>query len=223
MKRRQFTASAAGIGAASALGLGLAAFLPAHAQTQGKKPEEGKDYIALDKRVPTDMPAGKFEVIEFFWYSCPHCNAFEPTFQTWVKNAPKDVVVHRVPVSFQDSFLPQQKLYYTLEALGKVDELHGKVYRAIHVERQPLAKDDQIIAWAVKQGLDKAKFTETYNSFAVATKARRATQLQDAYKVAGVPALGIAGRYYIDGTLAGSMERALQITDYLIEGLRKNG
>lgn len=221
MKRRQFAASAAGIGAASALGSGLLSLAPAHAQN--KQPQEGSDYIALDKRVPTEAPAGKFEVIEFFWYSCPHCNAFEPAFAAWKKGVPQDVIVRRVPVSFRDDFLPQQKLYYTLEALGKVDELHARAYRAIHVERQPLAKDDQIIAWAAKQGLDAARFSETYNSFAVATKARRATQLQDAYKVAGVPALGVAGRYYIDGTLAGSMERALQITDYLIENLRKNG
>ena len=128
-----------------------------------------------------------------------------------------------MPVAFRDDFVPQQKLYYALDALGKADEMQAKVFHAIHEERIPLAKDDQIVAWVAKQGIDKAKFLDAYNSFSVATNARRATQLQDAYKLAGVPALGIAGRYYVDGTLAGSMERALQITDYLLAELRKGG
>lgn len=227
MKRREFSLSTAAgtLGAAFALGGTLVA--PSHAQpapaAAGGKPKAGSDYLVLDQRAPTEAPAGKTEVIEFFWYSCPHCSAFEPRFESWMKAAPADVAVRRVPVAFRDDFVPQQKLYYTLEALGKIDELHSKVFHAIHVERLPLAKDDQIVAWAVKQGLDKQKFLDTYNSFAVATKARRATQVQDAYKLAGVPALGVAGRYYIDGTLAGSMERSLQITDYLLAELRKGG
>ena len=105
--------------------------------------------------------------------------------------------------------------------MNKVDELHAKVFRAVHGERQALTTDEAIIAWAEKQGLDKAKFTETFRSFSVASKLRRAVQLQDAYKVEGVPALGIAGRYYTDGSLAGSMERALLITDYLLAEVRK--
>jgi thiol:disulfide interchange protein DsbA len=132
------------------------------------------------------------------------------------------VVVKRVPVAFRDSFVPQQRLFYTLEALGKLDELHRKVFTTIHAERQPLDKEDQILDWAAKQGLDKAKFQELYNSFSVSTKARRATQLMDAFKVQGVPAMGIAGRYYTDGTMAGTMDRALQVTDYLIGEARKS-
>ncbi len=204
------------------LALGGGAVAPSWAQgPTSVKPKAGADYLQLDKAVATEATAGKTEVIEFFWYNCPHCNAFEPRFESWKKSAPPEVMVRRVPVSFRDDFLPQQKLYYTLEALGKTDEMHGKVFHAIHTERVPLSKDDQIVAWAVKQGLDKDKFVEAYNSFGVATNARRATQLQDAYKVGGVPALGIAGRYYVDGTLAGSMERALQITDYLLAEQRK--
>ncbi len=219
MKRREFSRSAAAAGAFVALS--GAAVTPAWAQGPSVKPKAGSDYLQLDKRVATEAPAGKIEVIEFFWYNCPHCSAFEPRFENWKKSAPPEVMVRRVPVSFRDDFLPQQKLYYTLEALGQTDALHGKVFQAIHTERVPLNKDDQIVAWAVKQGLDKDKFVEAYNSFGVATNARRATQLQDAYKVGGVPALGIAGRYYVDGTLAGSMERALQVTEYLLADLRK--
>ena len=215
MKRRAFSVSAATVLAASTVSL-------AHAQTPALiKPQADKDYSELKTRAPVDTPADKVEVIEFFWYSCPHCNAFEPALNTWLKAVPKDVVVKRVPVSFQDSFIPQQKLFYTLEALGKVDALHDKVFYAIHVEKQALNTDAKILEWAVKQGLDKAKFQEAYNSFSVAGKVKRATLLQEAYKVEGVPALGIAGRYYTDGTRAGSMGRALQVTDALVAEARK--
>jgi thiol:disulfide interchange protein DsbA len=132
------------------------------------------------------------------------------------------MAVKRVPVAFRDDFVPQQRLFYTLEAMGKLDEVHRKVFNAIHVDKLALNKEDLITAWVEKQGVDKAKFAELYNSFSVSTKARRATQLQDAFKVQGVPALGIAGRWYTDGTLAGNMDRALQVTDYLVAEARKS-
>jgi thiol:disulfide interchange protein DsbA len=214
MNRRVFCAAAAGAATLTALGL------PQLAWAQ-KKPENGQDYKTLDKRVAMDAPAGKVEVIEFFWYSCPHCNAFEPQLQAWSKKLPQDVVLRRVPVAFRDSFVPQQRLYYALEAMNKVEELHTKVFRSIHVDKEALDKEDAITAWAQKNGLDKAKFQEAYNSFSVQTKARRAKQLQDAYAVEGVPAMGIAGRWYTDGTMAGNMGRALQVTEYLVAEARK--
>ena len=210
MKRRHFSFSVAA--------LPVVQSLPAHAQ---KRPEEGTDYLQLDKRVSTEAPQGKIEVVEFFWYSCPHCNAFEPKLEAWIKRAPADVAVRRVPVAFRDDFVPQQRLYYVLEALGKIDELHAKVFQAIHVEKQPLNREDSIAAWLDKHGVPRAKFGELYNSFAVTTKARRATQLQDSFKVQGVPALGIAGRWYTDGSLAGNMDRALQVAEFLIAEARK--
>ena len=215
MKRREFS-----VAAAAALSATSAALVVSPAQAQ-IKPQAGKDYAALDTRAPVDTPADKVEVIEFFWYNCNHCNAFEPALNNWIKAQPKDVVVKRVPVAFQDSFIPQQKLYYTLEALGKVDALHDKVFQAIHVEKQALNTDAKILEWAVKQGLDKAKFLEAYNSFGVAGKVKRATLLQDAYKVEGVPSIGIAGRYYTDGSRTGSMAKVLQVTDALIAENRK--
>ena len=211
MKRREFAAGLAGAGALALPLVGLAQ----------NKPVEGRDYKALGKRASGEAPAGKVEVIEFFWYSCPHCNAFEPQLEAWIKQLPPDVVLRRVPVAFRADFVPQQKLFYTLEAMGKLPELHGKVFQAIHQERQPTNRDDLILAWAEKNGLDKAKFQEVYNSFGVASKVRRAQQLQNEFEVEGVPALGIAGRFYTDGSMAGSMPRALQVTDYLIAEARK--
>ena len=132
---------------------------------------------------PLDTPAGKIEVIEFFWYSCPHCNAFEPALDAWVKRAPKDVVVKRVPVAFRDDFGPQQRLYFALEAMGLVDKLHAKVFYAIHVERQRLDQPEAIFEWIAKQGVDKAKFTDQFNSFSAASKVKRAVQLRTACRL----------------------------------------
>jgi len=215
MDRREFSAGAACILASAAAGV------PHVALAQAKIPQDGVEYLTLDKRAPVDAPAGKIEVIEFFWYSCPHCNHFEPQLEAWIKKLPPDVVMRRVPVAFRDSMVPQQRLFYALDSMGKVNELQGKVFNAIHNERQGLDREDLILSWAEKQGFDKAKFHDLYNSFAVSAKARRASQLQEIYKVTGVPALGIAGRYYVDGELAHNMERALQVTDYLIAETRK--
>jgi thiol:disulfide interchange protein DsbA len=215
MNRREFSVAAGTLAGAAALGLpdlALAQF----------KPEDGHQYRSLDKRVPTDAPPGKIEVIEFFWYSCPHCNAFEPRLSAWAKKLPPDVYFHRVPVAFRDDFVPQQRLYYTLEALGKVDELHGKVFDAIHKKHESVTAEDAILAFAQRNGLDRTKFQEIYNSFSVSAKARRAKQLQDLYEVQGVPTIGIAGRYITDGDMAGgNMDRVLQVTDYLVAETRK--
>ena len=217
MKRREFSLSAASAVAASALTLPVAN--PAMAQARQFK--EGKDFKRLDKPVAPDAPAGKVDVIEFFWYSCPHCHAFEPTLDAWVKAAPKDLSIRRVPVAFNASFVPQQKIYYALEGLGKTEEIHAKVFRAIHVDRLKLTKDDEIFDWMGKQGVDVAKFKEMYNSFTVSNQVRKATQIQDAYGVEGVPSMGVAGRYYTDGTMAGSMQNVLQVVDQLAAQARK--
>lgn len=214
MNRREFSAGTACVVAMASLGL------PNLAWAQ-KKPADGTDFKTLDNPVAVEAPAGKIEVVEFFWYSCPHCNAFEPRLEVWSKKLPPEVVLRRVPVAFRDSFVPQQRLFYTLEAMGRLGDLHAKVFQAIHTEKQTIDREGPIVDWVAKQGVDKAKFTELYNSFAVSTKARKATQLQDAYKVEGVPALGIAGRYYTDGSLAGNMDRALQVTEYLVAEARK--
>ena len=166
-------------------------------------PVNGTDYRTLDKAQQTDS-GKKVEVTEFFWYSCPHCSALEPALEAWVKKQGDKINFKRVPVAFRDSFIPQQKLYYSLEALGWVNALHGKVFRAIHVERQPLDTDKQIADFIAKQGVDTKKFAETYNSFGIQSKVQRATQLQAAYKVDGVPMIAIDGRYITSPSIIGA-------------------
>jgi thiol:disulfide interchange protein DsbA len=214
MKRREFSQAAASAALASS------ALLTPLAHAQAKKPVAGKDFHILDAKAPVEAPAGKIEVVEFFWYSCPHCNVFEPTLASWVKGLPKDLAFKRSHVAFNDSFVPQQRLFLALEAMGLLEKLHTKVFAAIHLEKLNLAKGDAIADWVAKQSVEKTKFLDQYNSFSVSTKATRATQLQNAYRVEGVPALGIAGRFYTDGSMAGSMERALEVAEFLVAEVR---
>ncbi|MDP2262286.1 MAG: thiol:disulfide interchange protein DsbA/DsbL [Hydrogenophaga sp.] len=216
MQRREFSRSLLAAGASTAVGAaGALALLPAHAQTAGLK--EGTDFVRLPRPAPVDSPADKIEVVEFFAYSCIHCYNFEPLLSDWMKKKPASVVVRRTPVAFNESFVPMQRLYYALEAMGQVDALHEKAFRAIHVEKQRFTNPDTIVAWAVAQGLDREKFVGFFNSFAVAGKAKRAAQLQDAYGVEGTPSLGVGGRFYVTG----QGPRTLVVADALIADLRK--
>ena len=209
MKRREFSTSTACVLAASSVSVPVWA--------QAAAPKEGKDYTRLSKPAPVEAPAGKVEVVEFFWYNCPHCNEFEPTLEAWLKTAPKNIAFRRVPIAFNASFAAQQKLYYALEDMGKVEELHAKLFRAIHVEKQNLSKDDAIFAWIGKQpSIDLVKFKEMYASFGVSNQVRKASQLQEAYGVEGVPAMGVGGRYYVDGTMAGSLGGMLKVVEALV-------
>jgi protein dithiol oxidoreductase (disulfide-forming) len=209
MQRRQFSLAAAT--AATSM-----AFASNAALAQQAAPKEGKEYLRLSTPAPTEAPAGKVEVVEFFWYSCPHCNAFEPTFAAWKQKAPANVSVRRVPVAFNASFVPQQKLFFALQSMPNFDAMHVKVFHAIHVERNKLAKDEDIFNWVAKQGVDVNKFKEAYNSFNVSSQVRKAAQLQQAYDVEGVPSMGVAGRFYTDGPRAGSMVNVLNVVDHLV-------
>jgi protein dithiol oxidoreductase (disulfide-forming) len=183
--------------------------------------KEGSDYLKLGRPAPVDAPAGKVEVVEFFGYWCPHCANFEPSFHAWTKKVPAHVVVRRNPVAFRDENVPLQRLYFAIEAMDRVDDLHGKVFTAIHGERQRMVTTDEITAWVVKQGVDKDKFLGFYNSFGVAGKVQRAKQLTEAYQVDGVPSLGVGGQYYTSGTQAKSLQRALTVVEHLAEAGRK--
>ena len=210
MQRREFSRSVLAMGALAGV-----TSLPALAQPAGLK--EGTDYVRLGRQAPVDSPADKIEVLEFFAYSCIHCFNFEPVFSDWIKQKPAHVVVRRTPVAFNEGFVPLQRLYYTLEAMDLVETLHERAFRAFHVDKLRLTTPEAIADWVAKQGVDRQKFTSMYNSFAVAGKAKRATQLQEAYQVEGTPALGVAGRYYISG----QGPRTLVVANALIADLRK--
>lgn len=155
---------------------------------------DGKGYVVLSDAQPTDS-GKKVEVTEFFGYACPHCHALDPVLEAWVKKQGDNIVFKRVPVGFRPEWVVHQKLFYTFEAMGKTEEFHKKIFAALHVERQPLGSDDALIAFAVKNGVDKQKFVDAMNSFSVATKVKRAAQLQASYKIDQVPMIAIDGRY----------------------------
>lgn len=214
IQRRHFSASlvVAGVGS-----VGLPS--PASAQTW---PVEGTNYVRLGQPVPV-TPNGKIEVLEFFWYGCPHCNAFEPTLDAWQKTLPADVAFRRIPVAFsEEPFGAHQRIYFALDNLGLVNSMHRKVFYAIHNDRMRLAKADEIAAFMAKNGIDSARFLEAYDSFSVQTKAAQARQLSQAYKIDAVPALGVQGRYYVTGTMAGSNDRMPAVADALMQRIRKN-
>ncbi len=211
MKRRNFTQWTASAIATSSSLLSVPA-----AWADDPKPVEGQEFLVLSSPVATDAAAGKIEVLEFFRYSCPHCFEFETSFEPWAKRLPKNVVLHRNPVSFGDESGVLQRLYYALEAMGLVDQMHAKVFDAIHVQKLPLGTDSAMADWVAKQGVDRAKFVEQHKSFSAMTKANRAAQLQNAYKIDSVPSFGVAGRYYTGGGLTRTRERGLQVVDYLI-------
>ncbi len=181
-------------------------------------PVEGKDYQVLKN--PQAAPAGKVEVIEFFWYGCPHCFDFEPELEAWVKRQGKDVVFKRVPVAFRDDLLPHTKIFYALEALGKLDAMHVKVFNAIHVDRKRMVDPNEIADLMAKNGIDRKAFLDAYNSFSVNTNSQRANKIADAYKIDGVPTVVIQGKYETSPSIAGSKAAAIQAMDFLVTGVR---
>jgi len=209
MNRREWALSATGLALAGLTG-------PLWAQGDLV---EGRDYKRVAQPVP--VPEGKVDVVEFFGYWCPHCNAFEPALDAWVKKLPAHVSFRRMPVMFNAAQETTQKLYFALEALGLVETLHRKVFAALHVQRLRLDKDADVLAWAQGVGADGAKIVDTMKSFGVATKARQARQLAEAFRIEGVPTLGIQGRFMTSPSIAGTQERALAATDALIAQSRK--
>ena len=165
-------------------------------------PQNGVEYQTMSKPQPIE-PGKKVEVTEFFWYSCPHCFALEPSLSEWVKKQGDKIVFKRVPVHFRDTFIPQQKMYYALEAMGKLEEMQPKIFSAIHIDHQRLDTDATISDFVVKQGIDKQKFTDVYNAFGTQAKVRRALGLQDAYKIDSVPTIAVDGKYVTSPATAG--------------------
>lgn len=211
MKRREF---ALGMGAG-----GLASLVALPAGAQGG-PVEGREYTRLQTPVPVSVPQGKVEVVEFFGYWCPHCNAFEPTLDAWVRKLPADVVFRRIPVAFNAAQEPYQRLYFALETMGLVGTVHAKVFAAIHVQHLRLEREADLKTLASANGIDFAKLTDTMKSFSVATRCNQAKQAASAWRIDGVPTLGVAGRYLTSVGQAGGHEQATAVMDALIRKAR---
>jgi thiol:disulfide interchange protein DsbA len=215
VNRRDFSAQviAASLGA-------VALSLPQRAAAQGAAPVEGAQFTRLEPSVPPQI-AGKIEVLEFFSYACPHCNAFEPTLDAWVKKLPADVAFQRVPVPFLMNAESFQRTYYALQTLGQLDVLQRKVFTAVHVEHARLDKPADIAALVAKNGVDATKFLDVFNSFSVANSVSKAKRMTAAFRIDGVPTLAVQGRYLTSPGQAGGPEGALAVADFLIQRARK--
>jgi thiol:disulfide interchange protein DsbA len=193
--------------------------LLARAQPAARAPQELKDFTVLKTPVPVESGA-KIEVLEFFQYSCPHCATFEPYLAAWKKKLPSDVDYRRIPIAWDNSTMPHVRIYYTLEALGKLPELHEKVFAAIQKNRQPMLNPDAIADFMAANGIDRKQWLDTYNSFSVAARANRAGQIWRAYKVDGTPIMAVDGRFMTAPSMVGTREGTLVVLDYLVQRAR---
>ncbi len=195
-------------------------------------PANGAEYVTLATPQPVQNAGKKVEVLEFFMYHCPHCNALEPELEAWIKRQGNNITVRRVHFPYSGPTDPEAHLYLTLEAMGKVDEMHAKVFHAFHVEKLRLMKDDVIFDWVGKNGIDRAKFIDMWNSFGVVTNLKRQRGIVDAYQIDSAPTLVIDGRYktspaIVEATTgshdeAASMKQTIQVLDALVAKVMKD-
>ncbi|BET27357.1 thiol:disulfide interchange protein DsbA [Limnobacter thiooxidans] len=212
MKRRELIQGAAALGVTSLLG-GMS---PAIAQDSGA-------FRKVRKEVPRSTP-GKIDVVEFFWYGCIHCYNFEPKVNAWHKKLPSDVIFNKVPIVFQSqrvNFQGHQRLYYTLEAMGKLDQAHSKVFEAMHKDKKLLADDAQIFDFAESIGLKREEFANVFKSFGVNAKCAQAKALFESYGADGVPTLGVDGKFFTSASIAGSEDNAIRVAEALIKRQRQ--
>ena len=141
----------------------------------------------------------RIEVIDFFWYGCPHCNDLQPALEAWIKRKPADVALRRIPAIFRDSWAPHARIFYTLEQLGEVERLHLKVYDSYHIEELHMSKPDVMVEWAVRNGIDRKRWLDAYHSPAIDAKVERTRKLSEAYTVEVTPTLVVDGRYLTSG------------------------
>jgi len=197
------------------LAAGLALASPAGALFAQGALQEGRDYKRVE--TPVAVPEGKVDVVEFFGYWCPHCNAFEPQLDAWAKKLPAaQVSFRRIPVAFNAAHEIYQRLFFALESLGLVDSLHRKVFAAVHLQHVSFIKDADVATWVTANGADGAKVADAMKSFSVASKLRQARALADGFHIDGVPTLGVQGRYMTSPSIAGGPDRALAVADALI-------
>ena len=177
--------------------------------------KEGVNYEKLEQQ-PTDT-GDKIEVLEFFWYGCPHCYHFEPALNGWLKTKPDNVTFIRVPAIFRPDWKVQARAYYALERMGVIEKMHDRIFDEIHKKRKRLNTLDSIADFVAKNGVDRAKFVDEYNSFEVDGLVRKALKKLRAYHVDGVPTLAVNGKYKFSGRTAGSHKKMIELLNDLIK------
>ncbi|MBT8767412.1 thiol:disulfide interchange protein DsbA/DsbL [Pseudomonas boanensis] len=191
---------------ASLLGLGA----------QAEDIEAGKQYVELSSPVPVAVP-GKIEVVELFWYGCPHCYQFEPTLNPWTEKLPEDVNFVRIPAMFGGLWNVHGQLFIALESMKVEQQVHKAVFEAIHKDGKKLATPEEMAEFLATQGVDKDAFLKAYNSFGVKSQMEKAKKLAMAYQITGVPTLVVNGKYRFDISSSGGPEQTLKVAEHLID------
>jgi thiol:disulfide interchange protein DsbA len=202
-------------------------FLAAATAAPAQQAVAGRDYQVMKRAQPTET-GNKVEVLEFFWYGCPHCNTLQGPLEAWLKRKPADVEFRRMPAAFQKDWLPLARLYYTLEAMGLLQKLHQEVFAAIHKQKVNLNDPALLLDWVASKGVDRKKFKDTFESFAVQSRTQRVIEVTRAYDIPGTPAIIIDGRYLTapsmvvrsDKTI--DYDRYFKIVEEVIAVARKN-
>ena len=205
----------------AALLLALAVSSSAAAQ-----PVAGRDYRVINPPQPTES-GKKVEVLEFFWYGCPHCNALQPSLKSWLKQKPADIEFRRVPAVLSDSWIPLTRAYYALEVTGALDKLHHEVFSALHEKNLRLQDPKVLFDWAAQNGVDRQKFADTYGSFGVQSRSQRSIEMTRNYGVTGTPTLTVDGKYLVAPSMMlkpnrdVDYEKFFQVLDQVIAMARK--
>ncbi|WP_295540575.1 thiol:disulfide interchange protein DsbA/DsbL [uncultured Thiohalocapsa sp.] len=178
--------------------------------------DEGIDYRVVAE--PARAEAGDdVEVLELFWYGCPHCYQLEPLIERWLTDKPAGVTFRRMPAAASPRWVPHAKAYFAAEQIGALDKLHEPLFKALHDQRRKIFTEEQIIAFAGEQGIDEAQFRAAYNSFPVDMQVRQSADLVRRYAIDGVPAMVVNGKYVTSARQAGSSARMFQVIDHLVD------
>jgi thiol:disulfide interchange protein DsbA len=204
----------------------FALIMPLLAHADAAEPfKEGQQYYRIAEPVRPRNPQ-KIEVVEVFWYGCPHCYRFDPLIKTWQKTLPADVDFYRMPVIWNSTTQLHAQAFYTAQALGVLDKMHDPLFEALNVQGNPLNNRDKIEQLFVQHGVSADQFKKAFDSFGVTSQVNQAKARTLGYKVEGTPEIIVAGKYRIDGRSLGDTERAshekmLEVANFLIEKERQ--
>ncbi|MEM7465361.1 MAG: thiol:disulfide interchange protein DsbA/DsbL [Pseudomonadota bacterium] len=177
---------------------------------------EGKHYERVSPAVQTETEAG-IEVVEVFWYGCPHCFEFEPHVNSWKEDLADDVTFRRIPAIFNEKWVPHARAFFTAEILGVLEVIHPALFKALHEKRQRIFNEEALRQFFLDNGVSGDDFDNTYHSFAVDTKTRKAMAATRDYGITGVPALVVNGRFWTSARLTGDFEGMLKAVDHLAD------
>lgn len=183
--------------------------------------QEGRDYERIVPEQPTDA-GNKIEVVEIFWYGCPHCHRFQTYVDRWLKNKPADVEWRRLPGILRDEWALHARAFYAAEALGAIDKIHGPLFNAIHAEKRRLDTEEALADFVAAQGVKKDDFRKAFNSFAVDAKVRRARDMGNRYRINSTPSVVVNGKYRLNPSMTnGNYAAMMKVIEHLIEQERR--